>query len=81
MQFTIFIKYFHPGLSIGLENVRTAWLLSKDSAPVKLKTEIHQGFLSYRLPVSGKRISYRALKKGLIKKQMTIPLPLRVLPF
>jgi len=33
--------------------------------PVELKTVIHQGNLYYRIPSSGKRISYRTLKKGL----------------
>jgi hypothetical protein len=81
MKLYILIKYFHPGHQIGLEDVRNAWLFPADGPPVKLKTIIHQGLLSYRIPVSGKRISYRSLKKGLIKKQTIIHQPLELLPF
>lgn len=82
MQFTISIKYFHPILQIGLEDVRNAWLFSdNDKTPVPLKTVIHQGHLHYRLPISGKRISYRSLKKGLIRKSIIVQLPLQLLPF
>ena len=81
MKLTITIKYFHPALNIGLEDVRNAWLLNGHLPPVKLKTIIHQSLLSYRLPVSGKRISYRTLKKGLIRKQIIIHQPFELLPF
>ncbi|HVT85836.1 MAG TPA: hypothetical protein VHD35_11595 [Chitinophagaceae bacterium] len=82
MQFTISINYFHPTLQIGLKNVRNAWLFSDNNEdPLPLKTVIHQGHLHYRLPISGKRISYNALKKGLIKKSIIIQLPLQLLPF
>jgi len=81
MKFSIEVKYYHPGLAIGLEDVKNAWYLPKDAPPVQLKTIIYQGLLTYRVPISGKRISYRTLKKGLIKKNMTIRLPLELLPF
>jgi hypothetical protein len=81
MKLLITIKYFHSGLNIGLEDIRNAWLLIEGRPPVKLKTTIHQGLLSYRIPVSGKRISYLLLKKGLIKKRIIIQLPLQLLPF
>ena len=66
------IKYYHPILAIGLEDVRNAWLFSAGKEPVKLKTIIHQGNLSFRLLGSGKIISYKKLKEGLIKKQILI---------
>ncbi|TAL47861.1 MAG: hypothetical protein EPN92_04345 [Chitinophagaceae bacterium] len=81
MQLSITIKYFNPLLQIGLEDLRNAWLYSGKETPVKLSTVIHQGVLHYRIPGSGKRISYRTLKKGLIKKRITIPLPVQLLPF
>ena len=81
MKFTIEIKYFHPQLKIGLENIKEAWLLLDIKNPIELKTIIHQGGLYYRIPNSGKRISYRILKKGLIKKNIHIPLALNLLPF
>jgi hypothetical protein len=81
MKLIIAIKYFHQGYNIGLEDVRNAWLLSSIENPVQLKTTIHQGHLHYRLPVSGRRISYMSLKKGLIKKQIVVKLPFQWLPF
>ena len=81
MKFSIEIKYYHPGFSIGLENVKDAWYLPIDNPPVQLKTIVYQGVLTYRFPVSGKRISYRRLKKGLIKRKIRIRLPIELLPF
>jgi hypothetical protein len=77
----IIIKYLHPVLKIGLEDIRHAWLINDNLPPQQLKTVIHQGMLYYRLPVSGKRISYNALKKGLIKKQVIFHQPVELLPF
>ena len=75
----IIIRHVNPGLNIGLQDVRNAWLLA--SQPIKLSTSLHRGNLIYRLPGTGKRISYRQLKKGLIKKQIIIHQPLFTLPF
>jgi len=68
------IKYVHPGLKLGLQDIRHVWLLNSD--PVKLSASLHRGNLVF-IPiaietVSGKRISYAILKKGLIKKQVII---------
>jgi hypothetical protein len=81
MNMTITIKHFHTALNIGLQDVRNAWLLENNQPPVKLKTIIYQGLLAYRLPVSGKRISYRTLKKGLVKKKIILQQPFYILPF
>ena len=81
MKFTIEIKYFHTQLMIGLESIKEAWLLSDIKKPVELKTIIHQGNLYYRMPDSGKRISYRMLRKGLVQKKIVIRLPMQLLPF
>lgn len=70
------IKYIHPVLNLGIEDI---WTLA--NIPIKLTTIIHQGSLFFRIPVSGKRISYKTLKKGLIKKQLVIRLPYQLLPF
>lgn len=75
----IIIKHFHPRLNVGLQDIRTAWLLY--DSPVKLFTAIHRGNLVYRMPNSGKRISYLTLKKGLIKKRIIIKQELHLLPF
>lgn len=73
------IKYVHPALQIGIQDIKNAWLLA--DVPVKLTTTIHRGTLVFRLPVSGKRISYKTLKKGLVKKTIIIKQPLYILPF
>lgn len=73
------IKHIHPELGVGLQNIRAAWLLT--SVPVKLTTSLHRGNLIYRWPVTGKRISYQTLKKGLIKKKIIIQIPFELLPF
>ncbi len=75
----ISIKYINPALNLGMENIRNVWLLTDN--PVKLTTTIHQGSLFFRVPVSGKRISYKKLKRGLIKKQLVIKNPYPLLPF
>ncbi len=73
------IKYIHPVLNLGIQDIRNVWLLS--ATPVKLTTNIHQGNLVFRIPVSGKRISYKTLKRGLIKKQLIIRRNYQLLPF
>lgn len=75
----ITLKYIHPALNLGIEDIRNVWLLS--ATPVKLTTNIHQGSLVFRIPVSGKRISYKTLKRGLIKRQLVIRRPYQLLPF
>ena len=75
----IIIRYFHPCYNIGLQDIRNAWLLEK--TPVKLATTIYLGSLTFRLPSSGRRVSYRSLKKGLTKKTIIIKQPLNLLPF
>ena len=81
MKYLIEIKYYHPQLKIGLENIKQAWLLTDLKNPTELKTVIYQGNLYFRMPGSGKRVSYRKLKKGLIKKVINIPIALQLLPF
>ncbi len=75
----IVIHYFHPGLNIGIQDVRNAWHLT--NPPVKLSVTMYRGALVFRLPGSVKRISYHTLKKGIIKKEMVIRLPVQLLPF
>jgi hypothetical protein len=61
LNYIVTIKYSNPFLKIGLHDVRNAW---------------YQGTLYFRFPGSGRRISYKQLKKGLIKKQIELLLPL-----
>ena len=75
----IVINHYNPFLKVGLQDIRNAWLITDD--PVKLNTSLHRGRLVFRIPVSGKRISYHTLKKGLIKKRIIIRKPFYLLPF
>lgn len=81
MTTTVHINYFHRDYNIGLEDLRNSWLFCENKSPVKLKTIMYQGLLAYRLPVSGKRISYRNLKKGLTKKNFVFRREISLLPF
>jgi len=76
----ITIRYFNPILNIGLQDVRNAWYLA-DQTPIQLTTIIYQGALYFRFPGTGKRISYKKIKTGQIKKQIILLLPLELLPF
>jgi hypothetical protein len=73
------IQFYHPVLKIGLQDIRNAWMIT--DKPFKLTTALHRGRLSFRIPGSGKRISYLTLKKGLIKKRIIIRQPVYLLPF
>ncbi len=73
------LRYFHPGLNIGMYNLKNVWLLEPE--PLQLTVSVYRGNLIYRVPVTGKRISYRTLKKGLIKKIILIKQPVNLLPF
>jgi hypothetical protein len=74
------INFFNPELKIGLEDVRNAWLLEENN-PVKLNAQVHRGALVYRLPGSGKRVSFHKLKNGLIKRKLKIKIAVSILPF
>ncbi len=49
--------------------------------PVKLLTEYHCGRLVFRMPGTGKRVSYRQVKKALYKTSITITIYKDPLPF
>jgi hypothetical protein len=80
LNYIITIRYFNPVLKIGLQDVKNAWYLA-DKTPGQLTTIIYQGALYFRFPGSGRRISYKQLKKGLIKKHIDLTMPLDLLPF
>jgi hypothetical protein len=46
------IKYFHPDLKLGFQDIRNVLLM--DTAPVKLASSLHRGNLVFRMNVSGK---------------------------
>lgn len=65
----IILKYWNLQLNIGLEDFKNAWQFPQK---IKMCTEVHQGRLYFRLRGTSKRISFEQVKKGLIKKQVTI---------
>lgn len=75
----IHLKYYNPELKIGLANPKSVWLL--EGEPVQLSVSVYRGSLVYRIPKSGRRISYRQLKKGLVKKKTIIQQPFNLAPF
>lgn len=79
LNYTITIRYFNPDMKIGLQDVKNAWYLA-DKTPIQLTTIIYQGALYFRFPGSGKRISYKQLKKGLIRKHIDLLFPMELLP-
>jgi hypothetical protein len=64
------IKYFNESLQIAMVNWREVYLLKPQL--IKLNVEVDKGRLVYRATGSGKRISYKTLKKGLRKKSFSI---------
>lgn len=64
------IKYLNVSLQIGMVNWREVYLLKPHL--IKLNVEVDEGRLVYRATGSGRRISYKTLKKGLRKKSFSI---------
>ena len=60
------IKYFNESLQIAMVNWKEVYLVKPQI--MKLHVEVDKGRLVYRATGSGKRISYRTVKKGLKKK-------------
>lgn len=75
----IHIRYYHPALKIGIADLKSVWLLEKQ--PLQLLVTVYRGNLVYRVPKTRKRISYRLLKKGLIKTHFVLRRPSDRLPF
>ena len=67
-------SYYNPGLKIAFNNWRQVYLVQQ--TPVLLNPSIHRGALVYRLPGSKKRISYKKIKQGLVKQQISLPVEL-----
>jgi hypothetical protein len=69
-------RYYNPLLKLALNDWREVYLLA--NPPGLLKTETHRSSLVYRFPKTGKRISYKKVKQGLIRQGVV--LQLQVLP-
>ena len=74
----IALKYWNESLQPGLADWKTVYQFPQKEL---MEKEIHQGNLYYRSRGSNRRISYKQIKKGLIKKQIFIKEALFILPF
>lgn len=74
----IIAKYWNPLLNIAMADRQLVYQFPKK---IQMLREVYRGELYYRVPGSSKRISYKQLKRGLIKKQIIIPEELYLLPF
>jgi hypothetical protein len=64
------IRYFNESLEIAMVSWREVYILKPHIK--RLNIEVDKGRLIYRAKGSGKRISYKRLKKGLIKKSFSV---------
>jgi len=67
---TVKLKLINEKLHIGMVNWREVYIYSPKQ--IKLTPEVDRGRLVYRAKGSKRRISYKAIKKGLIKKEYLI---------
>ena len=70
MQQEIKLNYFNEELKIGLVSWREAYQLFPAVRPLNLET--YRGRIIHRLKGSSKRVSYKRMKKGLVKKSLII---------
>ena len=70
----IVLPYWNEQLQIGMLDWRTVYLFTEQ--PVQLIPETYKGNLVYRIPASSRRFSYHAIKKQLIKKEVSLEQPL-----
>lgn len=79
MEQVIICKYWNPDLQIAFYSWQQVYLIDKKQKEVK--PEFYKGNLVYRIPGSYKRISYTSIKKGIIRKNISVVVPFRLLPF
>ena len=79
MEQIIICKYWNPSLNIAFYSWQQVYLL--ETKPKELRVEVHKGSLVYRVPGSYKRISYATIKKGLVRKKISVIVPFQLLPF
>jgi hypothetical protein len=70
MEQKIQLKYINKNLQIGLVNWREAYLLHPEI--IRLNVEVDRGRLVYRIKGKNRRISYKRVKKGLIRTSIWI---------
>ncbi len=70
MEQKIQLKYINKKLQIGLVNWREIYLLHPEI--IRLSVEVDRGRLVYRAKGTNRRISYKKVKKGLIRSSIWI---------
>ncbi len=75
IQQTIQLRYYNPGLQIAFSNWKEMYFVKASNEFEMLSTEVYQGQLVYRYKGSDKRIIWRRIKKGLLKKEVLLYLP------
>ena len=70
MKRKIWFRYYNQRLNLGMISIKEVYLLSP--IPVVLEPEVYRGSLVYRAKGSAKRISYRQVKDGLVKKRFAV---------
>lgn len=70
MEQKIQLKYIDKNLQIGLVNWREAYLLYPEI--IRLSVGVDRGRLVYRIKGKNRRISYKRVKKGLIRTSVWI---------
>ena len=63
-------RYYNPVLKLAFNSWNEVYLLAEQ--PVLLKTGIHRSCLVYRMPQTGKRISYKKIRQGLLKQDIVL---------
>jgi hypothetical protein len=76
-----FLKYYNEQLQIGLADWKTVFLFNAHKQPIQMQPEFHRGQLVYSIPGNSKRISYRKIKKDLIRKATEVIVADFILPF
>ncbi|MEJ8819145.1 hypothetical protein [Lacibacter sp. H407] len=75
IQQVIKLTYYNPVYNIAFSNWRELYLLTQNGGFEMLAVEVYQGQLAYRSKGSHKRITWRNIKKGLLKKEVLLYLP------
>lgn len=72
---TIRLQYYHSQFKIAFSHWRNLYLLKDNNDFELLSVEVYHGQLVYRVKGSHHRITWKQIKKGLLKKETLLYLP------
>ena len=72
---TIRLQYYHPQFKIAFSHWRNLYLLKDNNDFELLSVEVYHGQLVYRVKGSHHRITWKQIKKGLLKRETLLYLP------